>query len=120
MITHLESGTCESGIDLDDLNYRAVQFTDAEEFIDRDSIYSYDESDHLLEHIRRDLVVKDNGTAFLFICLTCEASFPKLSSLFQHIGTESCEQKLDEGVIEELVTYLKGTFDTYGGYHIIL
>jgi hypothetical protein len=105
MITHLESGTCESGIDIIDLNYEAVRFVNAAEFTNP----TY--CDDLME--RRDLVAEYNcnGTACSFRCPTCQAEFPKLSSLFQHIDTGSCEQELDGGVIEEFITYLEHTWD---------
>ena len=105
MITHLESGTCESGIDIIDLNYEAGRFINAAEFTN--STYC----DDLTE--RRDLIAEYNGTASPFRCPTCQAKFPKLSSLFQHIDTRSCEQELDGGVIEEFVTYLEHTYATW-------
>jgi hypothetical protein len=41
-----------------------------------------------------------------FMCPTCGATVPKLSSLFQHIESSACGQTLDDGVIGQLRNFL--------------
>jgi hypothetical protein len=41
-----------------------------------------------------------------YMCPGCDASLPKLSSLFQHIESSSCDQTLDEGAIGTLRRFL--------------
>jgi hypothetical protein len=39
-------------------------------------------------------------------CPDCDTSLPKLSSLFQHVESSSCDQTLDEGAIGTLRRFL--------------
>lgn len=41
-----------------------------------------------------------------YFCPTCDAEFRKLSSLFQHVESQSCSQTLDGGVMATLRRYL--------------
>jgi hypothetical protein len=82
-IIHLEYGTC-SNIDCIDLNKLAAECRRWHCFIDGDC---------------RDDLLDVGDTNYLdnpFMCPTCQATLPKLSSLFQHIESSACEQTLDD------------------------
>ncbi|CAO2655281.1 Nn.00g103450.m01.CDS01 [Neocucurbitaria sp. VM-36] len=96
MIIHLERGTC-SDIDHTDLNMLAAECRKWQYFIDdccRDELLDYGE------------LVYYYTEADPYLCPTCDAKFPKLSSLFQHIESSSCEQSLDDNVIGQLRNFL--------------
>ncbi|KAJ6280849.1 hypothetical protein J3E71DRAFT_392137 [Bipolaris maydis] len=86
MIIHLESGTCTSGINILDLNKSAPMCYQWQKFLDEE--YQYD------------------GAVYLFRSPECDTTFPKLSGLFQHVGSGSCEQRLNGGPIAKLVKWL--------------
>jgi hypothetical protein len=98
MMIHLESGTCESGIDILDLNKSAAMCYQWRKFLDeeyRDDMLSCD-----------DLKEEHYGTVYPFRCPECDATFSKLSGLFQHVCSKSCEQRLNGGPIAKLVKWL--------------
>lgn len=93
MIIHLESGACESGIDILDLNESAAM--------------CFQWRHYLNEEYRSDMLDRQNwwdSGAWPFQCPTCEASFSKLSGLFQHINSQGCSQG---GAIGKLVKWLR-------------
>ncbi|EMD65832.1 hypothetical protein COCSADRAFT_86158, partial [Bipolaris sorokiniana ND90Pr] len=98
MIIHLESGTCTSGIDTLDLNESAAMCYQWKKFLDeeyRDDILScYDFEEEYFSAV------------YLFRCPECDTTFSKLSGLFQHVSSGSCEQKLNGGPIAKLVKWL--------------
>ncbi|KAJ5022570.1 hypothetical protein J3E73DRAFT_434043 [Bipolaris maydis] len=98
MIIHLESGTCASSIDILDLNKSAAMCYQWQKFLDeeyRDDILSC-----------YDLEEEYDGAVYPFKCLECDTTFSKLSGLFQHVGSGSCEQRLNGGPIAKLVKWL--------------
>jgi hypothetical protein len=48
----------------------------------------------------------DDGYVYPYMCPTCDAAMPKLSSLFQHIESPRCGQTLDDGAIGTLRRFL--------------
>jgi hypothetical protein len=80
---HLEYGTCGDK-NIIDLNKLAASCRTWDDYID--------------PHYRRELL--DNGDTVYnvnaFRCPTCHVKLPKLSSLFQHIESDACEQTLDD------------------------
>lgn len=99
MIIHLESGTCDCGIDRIDLNESAAMCYQWRHFLDREY------RDEMLEG--RNIYLKYSDTIYPFKCPTCETIFSKLSGLFQHISSQTCEQRLSDGAIGKLVKWLK-------------
>ncbi|KAI4650136.1 uncharacterized protein J4E79_009403 [Alternaria viburni] len=94
MIIHLERGTC-GDLDSTDLNKLAAECYRWDQFIDADyQSELLDDGDTLYE-------------ATPFMCPTCDAAMSKLSSLFQHIESDSCAQTLDEGAIGQLRRFLR-------------
>lgn len=98
MIIHLESGTCASGIDILDLNKSAAMCYQWRKF--------------LAEEYRNDMLSccdleeEYYYKVYPFMCPECDTSFSKLSGLFQHAGSGSCEQRLNSGPIAKLVKWL--------------
>jgi hypothetical protein len=99
MIIHLESGACDSGIDVLDLNESAAMCYQWRKFLDED----YREEMLQCE----DLVEVYNDTVYPFDCPTCGTVFSKLSGLFQHVDSTSCEQELNREPIVKLVKWLE-------------
>ena|SRR5437762_12493355 len=99
MIIHLESGTCDSGVDILDLNESAAMCYQWRHYVDEEY------RDDMLGGC--DLPTEYDDTVYPFKCPTCETVFSKLSGLFQHIGSQSCEQRLTEGAVRKLVRWLK-------------
>ena len=64
----------------------------------------------ILEGYREYLIDGDledyHGKVSPYFCPTCHAKMLKLSSLFQHVESQSCSQTLDGGVIGTLRRYL--------------
>ncbi|KAH6876037.1 hypothetical protein BKA58DRAFT_437990 [Alternaria rosae] len=94
MVIHLEHGTC-GDIDSTDLNKLAAVCNRWDQFIDT--------------NYRGELFNQGHTTysATPFMCPTCDAAMSKLSSLFQHIESDSCAQKLNEGAIGQLRRFLR-------------
>ena len=83
-IIHLEYGTC-GNIDCIGLNKLAAKCRKWRSYI--------------IDEDCRDDLLFDGDTNYLanpFMCPTCQATVPKLSSLFQHIESSACEQTLDD------------------------
>ncbi|KAH7384149.1 hypothetical protein DE146DRAFT_667988 [Phaeosphaeria sp. MPI-PUGE-AT-0046c] len=96
MIIHLERGTCSETSETS-LNELAAECRKWRHFIDED--YQDD-----MYH-GRDL--EDyHGQVSPYMCPTCDAAMPKLSSLFQHIESNSCAQTLGDHIIGQLRNYL--------------
>jgi hypothetical protein len=93
-IIHLEYGTC-SNINRTYLNKLAAKCRKWRYFIDEDC------RDDLLNHGDTDFLVNP------FMCPTCNATVPKLSSLFQHIESSACEQTLHDDVVGQLRRFLE-------------
>lgn len=98
MIIHLERGSCPSGINAKDLNKSAAMCYQWSHFI-------YDQYRICL--LSREHDDSCSCTPYPFKCPDCDTGFPHLSALFQHVGTRSCDQELDEGAIGKLVHWLK-------------
>jgi hypothetical protein len=43
-----------------------------------------------------------------YACPGCDALFPRLSGLFQHVESSSCDQSLNDGAIGTLKRFLRG------------
>lgn len=99
MILHLESGTCGSGIDMIDLNESAAICYQWKAYLHR----GY--RDLLLD--RRDLQLWNSVTIYPFECPGCNTDFTKLSGLFQHVYSQSCNQEMNEGKIRKLINFLE-------------
>src|SRR5437773_3307536 len=78
MVIHLESGACESGIDISDINESAARCYQWRHYLDEDY------RDDMLGCRYWDPDVCP------FRCPTCKTVFSKLSGLFQHIGSQAC------------------------------
>jgi hypothetical protein len=99
MIIHLESGSCDSGIDIFDLNESAAMCYQWSQYIEEEF------RDDMLEC--RDLEEEYNDKIYPYSCPSCETVFSKLSGLFQHVASKSCEQRLNNGAIAKLVKWLE-------------
>jgi hypothetical protein len=99
MIIHLESGACDSGLDIIDLNESAAECFQWRQFIHED--YRED----MLNCC--DLEYEYGGTVYPFDCPKCDAAFAKLSGLLQHVASQACEQTLKSGAIAKLVKWLE-------------
>ncbi|KAF2113010.1 hypothetical protein BDV96DRAFT_579575 [Lophiotrema nucula] len=97
MIIHLESGACDSELDFLDLNNSAAMCYQWTKFIDED-----------YRHEMLDCVdLRDEyNEPYPYKCPGCESSFPKLSSLFQHVESPACDQNLQAGAIKKLTNWL--------------
>jgi hypothetical protein len=107
MILHLEPGTCPSGIDIIDLNQSAAMCYQWKAYIDADF------RDELLN--RCDLKSEYSGSVYPYKCPECDTGFSKLSGLFQHVYSQACDQRLDEGKIAKLIRWLESRHDVGGG-----
>ena len=67
MMIHLEAGTCDSGIGLADINARAKSCYQAKHYTTGDDSYPYK-------------------------CPECDNKFRYVSSLFQHVESDRCNQ----------------------------
>ncbi|OCK89144.1 uncharacterized protein K441DRAFT_296726 [Cenococcum geophilum 1.58] len=103
MIIHLESGSCDSGINILDLNESAALCYQWKHYIDEeyhdDMVEGYD--------LYLDYMGNYNGSVYPFKCPTCGTGFAKLSGLFQHIGSQTCDQRLRNGAIGKLINWLE-------------
>ena len=98
VILHLESGACESGYDIIDINESAARCYLWRHFIKPEYHHYMLECEDPQDYY--------DSKIFPFICPTCEAVFPKLSSLFMHVASASCSQRMDTGVIGKLKHWL--------------
>jgi hypothetical protein len=98
MIIHLESGTCASGTDVLDLNESAAMCYQWQKFLDEEY------RDDMLSCY--DLEEEYDGIVYPFKCPGCDTTFSKLSGLFQHVSSGSCEQRLNGGPIAKLAKWL--------------
>lgn len=99
MIIHLESGACESGTDIFDLNESAAMCFQWKAYLDaryRDELRN-----------RCNLKSEYIGPVYPFRCPECDTGFTKLSGLFQHVYSKSCNQGLYEGKIGKLIRWLE-------------
>ncbi len=99
MIIHLESGSCDSGFDIVDLNESAAECYQWRQYIDEEY------RDDMLNCC--DLEYEYGETVYPFKCPTCNTIFSKLSGLFQHVASQACEQSLKSGAIAKLVKWLE-------------
>jgi len=99
MVIHLESGACESEIDIIDLNESAAMCFQWKAYLDEEF------RDDLLD--RHDLRSAYSDSVYPFKCPECDTVFTKLSGLFQHVYSEACDQDLYEGKIGKLVRWLE-------------
>lgn len=92
-IIHLERRTC-SNISYTDLNKLAAE------------CYKWN---YFMDERYRDELLDEGDTVYdvaPFICPTCDAAMPKLSSLFQHVESDACAQTLNEGAVRQLRNFL--------------
>ena len=97
-IIHLESGACTSGINILDLNNTAARCFQWSQYIDED--YRQD----LLDCV--ELATYYTDTVYPYRCPECDTNFTKLSALFQHVESNSCDQTLDDYPIGKLKRFL--------------
>ena len=97
MIIHLESGICQSGVNLPFLNRLAAQ--------------CFQWKMYLSKEYRNELLAGDTGyrevSAQPFKCPRCEEAFPLLSSMFQHIWSPACGQGQRGGAIGKLRRWIE-------------
>ncbi|KAF2787457.1 hypothetical protein K505DRAFT_342923 [Melanomma pulvis-pyrius CBS 109.77] len=106
MIIHLETGACVSGIDRFDVYETVAECRRWPDYIDQ----------NFYEEILCRTDLEDyNYTekVYPFNCSTCQQTFSKLSSLFQHVESPSCGQTLDKGSILVLRRFLRDRLDRY-------
>lgn len=84
MMIHLESGTCECGIDRDGLDHIAY-----------DSFWSED-------------YTNDWNDYYMYKCPDCQNGFRFLSALFQHVESDACNQEMYATSIEALLYDISG------------
>jgi predicted RNA-binding Zn-ribbon protein involved in translation (DUF1610 family) len=99
MILHAESGFCDSGIDIFDLNESAAECYQWRKYINdeyRDDLFN-----------RCDLEYEYGETVYPFKCPACGNVFTRLSGLFQHVASKACQQSMDKGSISQLVKWLE-------------
>ena len=72
MMLHLEAGTCDSGVDMDEINQIAFDCRQSQSY-------------------------KSNNLDFVFECPTCQTPFLFLSGLLQHAESGYCEEWLESG-----------------------
>jgi uncharacterized C2H2 Zn-finger protein len=99
MIIHLESGACDSEIDMIDLNESAAMCFQWKAYL----VEEY--RDKLLSC--RDLSYEYSETVYPFKCPECDTVFTRLSGLFQHAYSKACSQDLNKGKIGKLVRWLE-------------
>ena len=99
MIIHLESGACDSEIDMIDLNESAAMCFQWKAYL----VEEY--RDELLSC--RDLSIEYSETVYPFKCPECDIVFTRLSGLFQHVYSKACNQDLNKGKIGKLVRWLE-------------
>lgn len=95
-IIHLERGTCSDTSEIS-LNELAAECRKWRHFIDED----YQDDMYYCRNLA-DL----HGQVYPYMCPTCDATMPKLSSLFQHVESDACAQTLDDNIIGQLRNYL--------------
>ncbi|OSS44732.1 hypothetical protein B5807_10693 [Epicoccum nigrum] len=93
MILHLESGVC-SYVNHKTLNQLAAKYYSCSEYMFRES-----------QHAMRTGVTPSNYE-YHYFCPTCKVPTTKLSSLLQHIESETCEQTFADGVIDCMLDYI--------------
>ncbi|KAF2743598.1 hypothetical protein M011DRAFT_220004 [Sporormia fimetaria CBS 119925] len=96
MILHLESGACESGHDIIDVNEAAATC---------DTHHCVQFLDHHYRQAmlaRQDLEEIYNEPVYPYECPRCDTFFTKASSLFQHVESSVCVQILDDKPIGAL------------------
>jgi hypothetical protein len=99
MMIHLESGACDSEIDMIDLNESAAK--------------RFQWKAYLVEEYRetllgcRDPSYEYSETVYPFKCPECETVSTRLSGLFQHAYSKACNQNLNNGKIGKLVRWLE-------------
>lgn len=98
MLIHLESGICASGIDLAEINRYAAQCYQWKKYLGKE---------FRLQLLAGNTKYREESSNEPFQCPTCDRSYPKLSSLFNHIWTPSCDQGLFGSPIGKLKKWLK-------------
>ncbi|KAF2733570.1 hypothetical protein EJ04DRAFT_438743, partial [Polyplosphaeria fusca] len=102
MISHLESGTCDSGIDQIDLNETTARCKYWSHFIDRDYV--------------DDLLERQPISSMGRYADTCDDDFDKLSALFKHVESHDCDQTLEDDYIRKLMRWLEMCHGDYGKF----
>ena len=76
MMIHLEAGTCDSGVGVEEVN---------------DWVFSHENE-----------VIKDRYDYYKYRCPTCDVVFRFLSGLLQHVESQACAEVID-GCIEDVL-----------------
>ncbi|EMF10297.1 uncharacterized protein SEPMUDRAFT_50688, partial [Sphaerulina musiva SO2202] len=97
MIIHLESGTCQSGEDVDSINLLAAHCFQWKKYMHKGCRESF---------IARDKTYIEWTGAKPFKCPTCDHQFALLSSLLQHVWSSACAQGKRGGAIGKLIRWL--------------
>ncbi|KAF1809543.1 hypothetical protein P152DRAFT_159942 [Eremomyces bilateralis CBS 781.70] len=99
MIIHLESGPCESKIDIYNLNETAATWFQWKAYVDEEY------QDVLLHH--REVQSEYSEEVYPFWCPECDTGFTKLSGLFQYVCSKACNQDLYEDKMGKLIRWLE-------------
>lgn len=107
-VIHMESGACDSKIDMFYLNKSAATYYQWKAYIDKDY------RDDLLNGY--DPQFGQMETVYPFRCPECRTGFTKLSGLFQHADSKAkdCNQGLYEGKMGKLVRWLESQHGANG------
>ncbi|KAH7083692.1 hypothetical protein FB567DRAFT_529726 [Paraphoma chrysanthemicola] len=101
-VIHWESGSCNSGVHEFDLGFSAARCFQWKKYF----IRKCDREDLLAIHVNQDAREYSSSDPRFYKCPTCDRKFFKLSGLFMHVESPSCNQTLDEGAIGKLRVYL--------------
>jgi len=96
LLIHLEYGSCVSGLGHLDINKSAASVYQWKKFIDK----AYRQEFLRME----DDYLSSNDQPFK--CPECDKTFPKLSSLIQHVESPSCEQGVLDWPIRNLLRWI--------------
>ena len=104
MLIHFESGACEGGYDIYDLNEK-VAFSRKWDWIIWDAGYD-DYRQAMID--RQDLKELFGDDVLPYYCCrtNCQEKFPMLSSLFQNIESTACDKCIDDFPIGKLIRWL--------------
>jgi hypothetical protein len=91
MISHLESGSCRSGWDRDDLDDVAARCNQWKQFMNID---------------KRSQILNDYSVCNAYFCPGCYKPMGMLSGLLSHVEKQSCGQRLNRTPIQDLKKWL--------------
>lgn len=100
MVIHLESGRCDSGLDMVDLNETAAMCYQWKKFMEQN--YRDDLRECVPLHKKHH-----PNKIYPFKCPTCENTFSRLSGLFMHVASPSCGEDMSRGAMAKLMKWME-------------